>query len=119
MPMLALLILKGGEGVVAWEYVVNILSLSIDVLWEVLIMDKLSSVFQKLTGTFVPAAVLVWALGVLSASYMGWTKHIDAAFISSLVTSVLATYGISRKDEKEKEKKEPGYTEEKDKEGNG
>ena len=73
---------------------------------------------QKLTGTFVPAAVLVWALGVLSASYLGLTKHIDAAFISSLATSVLATYGISRKTD-EKDKKEPGYTKEKDNDVNG
>ena len=46
----------------------------------------------------VPAGVLTWALAMLTASYMGAAK-IDAAFISSLVTSVLAVYGISRKDD--------------------
>jgi len=78
-------------------------------------MSKFPNGFRDFVGTLVPASVLVWALGVLSFSYLGWTKHIDAAFISSLVTSVLATYGISRKDEKkEKDKAEPGYTKEKD-----
>lgn len=49
-------------------------------------------------ATMVPAGVLTWALAMLTASYMGAAK-IDAAFISSLVTSVLAVYGISRKDD--------------------
>lgn len=80
-------------------------------------MDKIGANLQKFIGTAVPAAVLAWALAVLSFSYLGWTKHIDAAFISSLVTSVLATYGISRKDEKDK--KEPGYNKEKDTDVNG
>jgi hypothetical protein len=49
-------------------------------------------------GSLVPAAVLTWALAVLTASYVGIATKIDAAFISSLVTSVLAVYGISKKD---------------------
>ena len=48
-------------------------------------------------GSLVPAAVLTWALAVLTASYVGIATKIDAAFISSLVTSVLAVYGISKK----------------------
>jgi hypothetical protein len=55
-------------------------------------------------GSLVPAAVLTWALAVLTASYLGIATKVDAAFISSLVTSVLAVYGISRK---EADKKEP------------
>ncbi|REJ61340.1 MAG: hypothetical protein DWQ21_10330 [Bacteroidetes bacterium] len=59
--------------------------------------------FRDLLTTLVPAGVLSWALAMLTASYMGYAK-IDAAFISSLVTSVLAVYGISRKDDKETRK---------------
>ena len=81
-------------------------------------MEKIGANLQKFMGSAVPAAVLAWALAVLSFSYLGWTKHIDAAFISSLVTSVLATYGISRKAD-EKEKKEPGYNKENNSGSNG
>lgn len=62
-------------------------------------MEKL--VTGKLKDTLVslvPAAVLAWALSILTAGYLGMAKNIDAAFISSLVTSVLASYGISRAD---------------------
>jgi len=57
-------------------------------------------------STLVPAGVLTWALAMLTASYMGAAK-IDAAFISSLVTSVLAVYGVSRKDDSAKGTKKP------------
>lgn len=63
--------------------------------------------FRELLSTLVPAGVLSWALAMLTASYMGYAK-IDAAFISSLVTSVLAVYGISRKDDGKASKKLPG-----------
>jgi len=56
---------------------------------------------REFLATIVPAGVLTWALGMLTVSYLGYAK-IDAAFISSLVTSVLAVYGISRKDETNK-----------------
>ena len=56
---------------------------------------------REFLGTVVPAGVLTWALAMLTASYMGYAK-IDAAFISSLVTSVLAVYGISRREEPKK-----------------
>ena len=62
--------------------------------------DDDSQFSLDLLTTLVPAGVLSWALAMLTASYMGYAK-IDAAFISSLVTSVLAVYGISRKDDKE------------------
>ena len=55
--------------------------------------DDLQFSFRELLSTLVPAGVLSWALAMLTASYMGYAK-IDAAFISSLVTSVLAVYGI-------------------------
>lgn len=53
---------------------------------------------RKFLATVVPAGVLSWALAMLTVSYLGYAK-VDAAFISSLVTSVLAVYGISRKEE--------------------
>jgi len=56
---------------------------------------------RDVLATLDPAGVLTWALAMLTASYMGYAK-IDAAFISSLVTSVLAVYGISRREEPKK-----------------
>lgn len=53
---------------------------------------------RKTVETIVPPAVLTWALAVLTMSYIGLAK-IDAAFISSLVTSVLAVYGVKRTQE--------------------
>lgn len=69
---------------------------------------------RDLLATLVPAGVLSWALAMLTASYMGHIK-IDAAFISSLVTSVLAVYGISRKEDGKKVEKKPPIVEPKDK----
>ena len=72
---------------------------------------------RDLLATLVPAGVLSWALAMLTASYMGQIK-IDAAFISSLVTSVLAVYGISRKEDGkkiDKTDKNPPIVEPKDK----
>lgn len=51
---------------------------------------------KTLVVNCVPAGVLVWSLGVLTASYFGYAKSVDSAFISSLVTTVLASYGITR-----------------------
>ena len=61
-------------------------------------MKKHKTPLREFLGTLVPAGVLTWALGMLTASYMGYAK-VDSAFISSLVTSVLAVYGITRKEE--------------------
>ena len=61
---------------------------------------------QKFFSTVVPVGVLSWALAMLTVSYMGFAK-VDAAFISSLVTSVLAVYGISRKEEDKHEPPKP------------
>ena len=62
---------------------------------------------REYLGSLVPAAVLTWALAVLTASYLGVATKVDAAFISSLVTSVLAVYGISRKEADRKETPPP------------
>ena len=61
---------------------------------------------RKFLATVVPAGVLSWALAMLTVSYLGYAK-VDAAFISSLVTSVLAVYGISRKEEDKSELTKP------------
>ena len=57
----------------------------------------------------IPAAVLTWSLAVLTASYFGMAKSVDSAFISSLVTTVLASYGITKvqkREEKDEKKKD-------------
>ena len=61
-----------------------------------------NGIIKDLIANFAPAGVLVWALSVLTASYFGYASNVDAAFISSLVTTVLASYGITRvqKDDK-------------------
>ena len=51
---------------------------------------------KTLVVNCVPAGVLVWSLSILTASYFGYAKAVDSAFISSLVTTVLASYGITR-----------------------
>lgn len=58
--------------------------------------DKRSKQLKDFFSSIAPIGVLTWALGVLTASYFGVAKNIDSAFISSLVTTVLASYGISR-----------------------
>jgi len=58
-------------------------------------------------STVIPAGVLTWALAVLTMNYIGIATKIDAAFISSLVTSVLAVYGVSRKEDERREPTAP------------
>lgn len=59
----------------------------------------------------IPAAVLTWSLAVLTASYFGMAKSVDSAFISSLVTTVLASYGITKvqKPEDKEDKKKDDF----------
>ena len=64
--------------------------------------DKDKSWLKTLVINCVPAGVLVWSLGVLTASYFGYAQSVDSAFISSLVTTVLASYGINRIDQNKK-----------------
>jgi phosphate/sulfate permease len=72
-------------------------------------MDNKSNknAIQSLFINLVPAAVLTWSLAVLTASYFGMAKSVDSAFISSLVTTVLASYGITKvQEKKEKDDKD-------------
>ena len=55
-----------------------------------------ADIIRQLMMNIVPAGVLSWALAMLTATYLGYATNVDAAFISSLVTTVLASYGISR-----------------------
>ena len=66
--------------------------------------NNTNNFLRNILVNFAPAGVLVWALSVLTASYFGMAKNVDAAFISSLVTTVLASYGITRV-ENDKDKK--------------
>jgi len=70
--------------------------------------NKRNNWLRNILVNFAPAGVLVWALSVLTASYFGMAKNVDAAFISSLVTTVLASYGISKVEE-DKEKKNDDF----------
>ena len=58
--------------------------------------DEAPNILKSLMMNLVPAGVLSWALAMLTATYLGYATNVDAAFISSLVTTVLASYGISR-----------------------
>lgn len=70
--------------------------------------NKRNNLLRNILVNFAPAGVLVWALSVLTASYFGMAKNVDAAFISSLVTTVLASYGISKVEE-DKDKKNDDF----------
>jgi len=71
-------------------------------------MDKKShsNIIQSIFVNLVPAAVLTWSLAVLTSSYFGMAKSVDSAFISSLVTTVLASYGITKVQKQEDNKKD-------------
>jgi hypothetical protein len=62
--------------------------------------SKKNNVIRQLFYNIIPAGVLTWSLAVLTASYFGMAKSVDSAFISSLVTTVLASYGITKVQEK-------------------
>lgn len=68
--------------------------------------NQRNNLLRNILVNFAPAGVLIWALSVLTASYFGMAKNVDAAFISSLVTTVLASYGISKVEEDKEKKKD-------------
>ena len=53
--------------------------------------DEEPNILTSLMKNLVPAGVLSWALAMLTATYLGYASNVDAAFISSLVTTVLAS----------------------------
>ena len=59
-------------------------------------------------GDFVRLTIMIWAMGVLTANYLGIFKQsIDVTFSASLLSSTAASYGLSvgRNGQKKKEEK--------------
>ena len=59
-------------------------------------------------GDFVRLTIMVWAMGVITANYLGIFKQsIDVTFSASLLSSTAASYGLSvgRNGQKKKEEK--------------
>ena len=66
-------------------------------------MQKAKGLFHEFFSEIVKALVLVWSAGVLTASYMGMLQKMDPTFVASLLSGTLASYGISRVDNKKKD----------------
>ena len=64
-------------------------------------MQKTKNFVHDFFSEIVTALVLVWSAGVLTASYMGMLQKMDPTFVASLLSGTLASYGISRIDNKE------------------
>lgn len=47
-------------------------------------------------ASFVRMLILVWSAGLLTASYMNLVKNPDEAFIASIFTATLSTFGIEK-----------------------
>ena len=59
-------------------------------------------------GDFVRLTIMIWAMGVITANYLGMFKQsIDVTFSASLLSSTAASYGLSvgRNGQKKKEEK--------------
>jgi ribulose 1,5-bisphosphate synthetase/thiazole synthase len=65
-------------------------------------MQKARSFLHEFSSELVKGLVLVWSAGVLTASYMGMLPKMDPTYIASLLSGTLASYGISRADQKKK-----------------
>ena len=65
-------------------------------------MQKAKGFFHEFFSEIAKALVLVWSAGVLTASYMGMLQKMDPTFVASLLSGTLASYGISRVDNKKK-----------------
>lgn len=47
-------------------------------------------------ATAVRFLILIWSAGLLTASYMNIVKNPDEAFIASIFTATLSTFGIEK-----------------------
>jgi len=65
-------------------------------------MQKARSFLHEFSSELVKGLVLVWSAGVLTASYMGMLPKMDPTYIASLLSGTLASYGISRAEQKKK-----------------
>lgn len=57
-------------------------------------------------ASFVRVGILLWSAGLLTASYMNIVKNPDEAFIASIFTATLSTFGIEKM--AERNKSQPG-----------
>ena len=47
-------------------------------------------------GDFVRITIMLWAMGIITANYMGYFKgSIDVTFSASLLASTASTYGLT------------------------
>ena len=51
-------------------------------------------------ASLVRIGILIWSAGLLTASYMNIVKNPDEAFIASIFTAALSTFGIEKISEK-------------------
>jgi len=70
-------------------------------------MQKAKSFLHEFSSELVKGLVLVWSAGVLTASYMGMLQKMDPTYVASLLSGTLASYGISRADQKKQEPQQP------------
>ena len=65
-------------------------------------------------GDFVRITIMLWAMGIITANYMGYFKgSIDVTFSASLLASTASTYGLTM-NRTGKKKEEKGVTVDKD-----
>ena len=60
-----------------------------------------------LIATLVRFIILVWSAGLLTASYMNIVKNPDEAFIASIFTATLSTFGIEKLSDKTSQNQNP------------
>jgi len=65
-------------------------------------------------GDFVRITIMLWAMGIITANYMGFFKgSIDVTFSASLLASTASTYGLTM-NRTGKKKEEKGVSVDKD-----
>jgi hypothetical protein len=53
-------------------------------------------------ATLVQITVLVWSAGILTAGWLGAIKNADTTFTAGIFTSILANFGVRKREEDEK-----------------
>ena len=53
--------------------------------------------------TVVQITVLIWSGGILTAGWIGVLKNADTTFTAGIFTSILANFGVNRKQEQQEE----------------
>lgn len=52
-------------------------------------------------ATLVQITVLIWSASILTAGWLGVIKNADTTFTAGIFTSILANFGVRRKEEDE------------------